>query len=139
MMGQTSQGRLGRLPTNACPIDIPSESILWFPAVVLRETVVVREYAQPNAEGSRCLMLGEMQKRHACCLSPGEIPYYVDQEIPSIFPLLFGGILFYLPDTISPMCLQNLLMSSRKLKQESLRCSKGISQGTAMELLLRPV
>src|SRR5215813_8510584 len=76
-----------------------------------------------KTEGGDHLTLGERQERHACCLSSGEIPSCVEKEIPSIFPLLFGGIRFYLPDTISPICLQNLLMASRKLQQESLRCS----------------
>ena len=61
------------------------------------------------------------------------IPYGVDKDIPSIFPLLFEGILFYLPNTISPICLQNLMMSSRTLTQESLRCSQGTSHNAAME------
>jgi hypothetical protein len=110
MMGNTSQGRLGRLPNNAYDIDIPIGSILWFPTVVLRETVVVREYASPIAEGSRCLTRGEMQERHACCLSSGENPLSLIRKLHPIFPFLPWARVSYFPDTISQICPDNLMM-----------------------------
>src|SRR5262249_29972529 len=127
MKGHLSQGRLGRSPNKADHIDIPIGSRLWFPAVVLRETVVVREYASPNAEGSRCLTRGERQERHACCLSSGEIPYYVDKEIPSMFPLLFAGIRPYLLNTISHICPEKPYDGLEEHTGGMFALSKGIS------------